>query len=211
MRFADGEFEVPDATPREGWVARWVADFEVLLGLVVACLVGLVGVGMMGFVYVVWEWQYGAFHIPVGRRIWLTLAWAVVTGCEIASVRWMGKTWPYMAYPRPVNLALAQRLRGSLVGAALAVWWIAHAVAIVATVEWIVEQYTFVNPTTTELAVTYATKFGLLFGGAYASTAFLLLGMGAIGGSSRASTLAWRWRVPLDLTVAAGLMMWGRG
>jgi hypothetical protein len=211
MALSDVLFETPDGQPAQGWVAQRLADFELLLGFVITCFVGLIGVGLSGFVFVVWEWWFGAFHIPLGQRVVLTVAWGVATGCEIASVHWMGRIWPRTAYPRPVGLAMAQRWRGAIWGVCKAAWWLAHAVAVVATVDWIIDQYQLFRPTTAEVAMTYGMKFALLFGGAYASTGFVLLGVGALWRRERALRMLWQLRVPLDIAVAAALVLLGRG
>lgn len=202
--------EVIQVDGHDGPVLRILADVEGLLGLTIICFVGVIGLGVMGFVYLIWEWAYGAFHIPVPQRTALTLGWALLTFVECLSVRWIWIAWQNAPHPRPVWMALMQRDRGTVRNAALSVWWIIHMVAVIAVADWVVSEYQFFNPTVTQTAIAWTSKAGLLFGAAYASTGFLLLGIGRIWRNEGLIRKVWRARVPLDLLITGVLLWTGR-
>lgn len=186
--------------------SMFLADAEALLGLIIACFVGVVGLMLGGFAYLLWEWSFGAFNIPRERLIWLTVAWSGVTTLEILSIRWMGQVIGPAAHPRPVYMALAQKNRGILWSSLTAVWWLAHSVAVVVAADWLANEYKFLSPRAPELLLEYASKGATIFGSMYASTAFLLFAVGAISRSSKWLQQLWKIRVPFDLALTALLL-----
>lgn len=188
-------------------ISMLTADIEALLGLVIASFVGLVCVGLLGFVFLVWEWVYGSFHLHLQQRILLTLGWVPAIILEALSVRWMGHAMGEALHPRPVSIALLQKNRGLIFNLLTAVWWFAHGVAVVGAVDWIVTKNQFMNPNTFETAFYYVTNGMWLFGAMYASTTFLLLGLGAICLAPMLLHRVWSLRVPVDLTIMAVLLM----
>ena len=131
-------------------------------------------------------------------------AWLPVLRAEVRTLRWIDAVLERKPpKPIPVEIALTQRRWSPPVRPLAAAWWLVHAAVLISLAHWLVAAIHFAHPSDFKNVIKDAVAFWLVFGTAYASNTYFLFATAALWPTRAAVERVWRWRVGIDLAVAA--------
>jgi hypothetical protein len=200
----------PDATIRND-VFRGLFRDRSLLGLIgaVEAALGLIAMGFFSFVVIVVgvllvvlnSWMYGYPKLEPPVLILMAVGWVVVAWLEWRSLLFFCDGLERAPHPVPVHVATRLTDRGPAARVLIALWWIAHAGAIVLVAGAFIQQIKTYNPSTVEKVLQIGIPLALLFGTAFAMNTHLLIAVYALTRSERLVRGCYRARILLDLAV----------
>ena len=196
-------------------VVRAIFRDRSFLGVLSAAEAGL-GLVMMGFfsimvmvvggVFVILSaWLYGYPRLTTPTLVLLSLAWLPLGWLEWRSLIFFCDGLAVAPHPVPVHVAKRLTPRGGVTRVLVALWWLAHAAAVVMVAEGFVHHLKPFNPDTVEKTVYVSISLAILFGTAFAMNTHLLIAVYAITRSDRILRLCYHLRIVLDLTLVLAL------
>ena len=112
-------------------------------------------------------------------------------------------------HPRPVWMALRQRIWPLPLRPLVILWWMLQAALLLMTAHYLIEGYRFTPHSPTGHFLVVAMPLIVLFMAAYASTSFLLFALATAWRSEWFITRVWKLRGLIDITVAlVSFMLW---
>ena len=182
---------------------RFPGRTEAMVGLTFAVVDAVVFAG-----FGVWLAFAAARHAGPGFRLYAALltllGWLPVLVVEVRTVRWIdGVLDRRPPKPIPVSIAVTHRRWPPPLKPLVATWWLVHAAALIYLAHWIVAAVHFAHPSDFTNVFKDLLAFWVVFGSAYAANTYFLLATAAVNPTHAAVAAVWRWRVGIDLAVAA--------
>jgi hypothetical protein len=182
-----------------------VGAIEAGFGLVMMAFFSLIVMAVGGLLFVLNSWLYGYPRLETPERVAFTLAWIPVAWLEWRSLTFFFDGLAVAAHPVPVYVATQLTARRPVTRLLIAVWWFAHAAAIVMVAEGFVHHLKPFNPSDVERVLYIVIPLAILFGTAFAMNTHLLIAVYSLTRSERLVRRVYRLRIVLDLAVVLAL------
>ena len=178
-----------------------VGAIEAGFGLVMTAFFSLIVMAVGGLFFVLNSWLYGYPRLETPERVAFTLAWIPVAWLEWRSLTFFFDGLAVAAHPVPVHVATQLTARRPVMRLLIALWWLAHAAAIVMVAEGFVHHLTPFNPSDVERVLYIVIPLAILFGTAVAMNTHLLIAVFSLTRSERLVRWVYHLRIVLDLAV----------
>jgi hypothetical protein len=186
--------------------AGWFDTAEAFCGLAMA---GMFGTAL---VFIACGVMASFFGRPTTAHTTVSIiVWVVLMAAELVFLNAALRFYNRREYPLPARLALSQPRWPVVLRPVVAAWWVAHTVGLLVLAHLAQRSLLAMRPPEWgENALRWGLLVGVMFGAAYATNIYVMLTISTVRRSEKAVGWVWRMRLPLDLAIAAGLLLSSR-